>query len=252
MKLSAVVVEYRTDYIKSFIDSWIKHAPDWADLTVVDQDPTVPILGQDVPGRLITTGENLGYGRALNRGIAGSDADVFAFFNSDIILCENTIQDCATALMENDDWGILGPYQYDTKGLVTHGGILGTLKAPYQRGWHKPKSDIYKEVRDDAVFPMGSAFFVKRECWDELNACPIYQEVCPGSVGFPEQIFLYYEETLLSYHGHAHGWKSVYYGLAECVHHWHGTINKYGDQGAFKESQKVFRTFCDAHNLEHD
>ena len=99
---------------------------------------------------------------------------------------------------------------------------------------------------------MGSAYFTKRKIWDELTNCPIYQDCFPGVTGAVLPTFLYYEETGHSYHAAAHGYKNVYYGLAECIHEWHGSIHKHGDKGAFKQSQQMFRTFCDAHGILHD
>lgn len=251
--ISIIVVNYRTPSdLTKFIDSYREFAPEEAELTVVDVDPVVPFGFKNVPGTLITTHQNRGYADAVNYAVPMTSGDIIGIFNADVVLKKNTIESCAAALRINPDWANLGPLQHDSKGRVTHGGILGTQEKPHQRGWHGRLSEEFREVRDDAVMVMGSAYFTKRKVWEELTNCPIYQECFPGVTGAFLPTFLYYEETGHSYHAAAHGYKNVYYGLAECVHEWHGSINKHSDRGAFKESQSMFRRFCDAHGISHD
>ena len=252
--IDIIVVNYRTpDDLDKFIESYRLYAPEEAMLTVVDVDPIVPYDYRKVkvPGQLIRC-PNKGYAYACNEAASITTGDIIALFNADIILKEDTIQLCAKALRENPTWGACGPLQQDSKGKVTHGGILGTQSAPVQRGWHKRMSDEFREIRDDAVMVMGSAYFIRREVWEELTNCSIYQECFPGINGAFLPTFLYYEETGCSYHLASHGYLNVFYGAAECIHEWHGSIDKFGDNKAFTESQKIFRNFCDAHEISHD
>jgi GT2 family glycosyltransferase len=252
-ELDVVVVNYRTnDDLTRFIDSYREYAPDFATLTVVDVDPVSPYGRTNVPGNYLVMPDNLGYSGACNLASTYLDGEVLSLFNADIILEPRVLEDCFFALVAEPDWGALGPLQYDTKGQVTHGGVLGTNKAPYQRGWHKRLTDEYRDVQEDAVMVIGSAYFIKRSVWDELTDCPIYQAEFPGVEGAFLPTPLYYEETGCSYHLAAHGYKNVYYGKASCVHKWHGSIHKHGDRGAFPISRDLFRSFCDAHEIEHD
>lgn len=251
--IEIVVVNYRTpNDLDRFIDSYRETAPSDANLTVVDVDPVVAYDYRRVPGDIIRINKNAGYSHAINTAVAMTHGEILGLFNADVILQKGTIDACASALIENPTWANLGPLQYDSKGLITHGGILGTQTAPFQRGWHKRLTDEYRDVRDDAVMVMGSAYFTKRSVWDELTNCPIYKEVFPGAFGAFLPTFLYYEETGHSYHAAAHGYKNVYYGKAECIHEWHGSIKVHGDNKAFHDSQKMFRAFCDAHSIPHD
>lgn len=251
--IDIIVVNYRTpDDLMAFVDSYRETRTDECELTVVDVDPLVSVGYKNIPGTLITMKENKGYAFAVNYAAASAGGDVLGIFNADIKLKPGTIKDCVTALRSRSDWGVLGPLQHDSKGLVTHGGILGTNEHPHQRGWHQRYSNEYRDIREDAVVIMGSAYFIKKKVWDELTSCPIYQECFPGAFGAFLPTFLYYEETGCSYHAAAHGYKNVYYGVAECIHEWHGSIHKHGDKAAFKDSQKVFRDFCDKHSILHD
>lgn len=248
-----IVTNYRTpDDLKRFIESFRLTAPPNTTLTVVDVDPIVPLDWREIPGQLIRMHANNGYAAACNFAATLGHGDIIALFNADIVLKERTIQECSTALRGNPTWGNLGPLQHDSRGLITHAGILGTQESPHQRGWHHRRSEEFSDVRDDAVMVMGSAYFTKRSLWNELTSCPIYRECFPDVNGAFLPTFLYYEETGHSYHSTAHGYKNVYYGKAECVHEWHGSIKTYGDKDSFKESQAIFRTFCDAHGINHD
>jgi len=251
--IDVIVTNYRTNNdLFNFIESFRQTAPSEAVLTVVDVDPVFPYDYRDVPGTLIRTKDNNGYAYACNLAVAETEGDVIGLFNADVKLLPGTVEKCAQALRENPSWGAVGPLQYDYRSRVTHGGILGTNNAPVQRGWQKRLTDEYREVRDDAVMVMGSAFFMRREVWDELTNCPIYQDTIPGATGAFLPTFLYYEETWCSYHVGAHGYKNVFLGTAECIHEWHKSIKKHGDNKAFHESQALFRKACDNHNIIHD
>lgn len=255
-RLNAVVVNYKTpEDLEEFVDSWEKYSNTETDhLNIIDVQAEVPLRNlMSLNATYWNRTENEGYGGACNYGYQRffQPAEIYAFFNADVILGERTLDQCCQALLDNPSWGVLGPFQHDGT-LVTHGGILGTNTAPIQRGWHKKISDEYRDIRDDAVMVMGSAYFIKKDCLDEHMACPILNPSFGSKGPFPEAIFLFYEETLISYHIAAHGWKNVYYGEAECYHKWHGSIAKHGHDNAFTQSREVFRKFCDTHGIEHD
>lgn len=285
--LDAVVVNYRTpDDLEGFLASWEAFAPDWCNLTIVNVDPRisdrelakscvqkhVEQVGRD-GGEVLMNGvalprlegasisywrymehnSNVGYSYACNMAAAESTADVLAFFNADTRLLSGTIEPLYFNLMTHDDWGVIGPRQVDDNGLLTHAGILGTNENPLMRGWMKKDSSAFCDVRDDAVSVMGSAYFVKRECWEELRSCPLYRAVHPEAAGAFLPTPHYYEETFCSYHATAHNWKVVYYGLSKMIHRWHKASPVGGHADAqFKISQKIFREACDAHGIPRD
>lgn len=290
--LDAVVVNYRTpDDLEGFLASWHAHAPDWCNLTIVNVDPTeqdvdiaksyasfqVDVVGDAlvgtsfddpvfvaVPRRLVSQAAitycryhsypvNVGYAYACNHAVVDSEADVFAFFNADTRILPGSIEPLYFNLMTHDDWGVIGPRQVDDDGKLTHAGILGTNQKPQLRGWMKRDNPAFCDVRDDAVSVMGSAYFVKRKCWEQLTLCTDFQEQHPGTPGAFLPTQHYYEETWVSYHARAHGWKVVYYGLSKMIHRWHKASPVGGQADAqFRPSQKVFRAMCDRHGIERD
>lgn len=267
LSLDAAVVNYRTpDELLGFAEAWVQHAPPWSSLTVVNVDPLAGDVaaGEQAVSMLAVAGLpvtyqshdlNIGYARACNHAVRDSTADVLALFNADTRITAGLIEELCEAMQQHPDWGVVGPRQVDDRGRITHGGILGSHSAPVQRGWHQLDQGQYGDIVTDAVSVMGAAFFVRRDCWQELTDCPIYRKMFPEAVGaFMPVPRFYYEDTACAYHAAAHNWRVVYYGPVSMVHRWHKSISQLDDggRGAFFESQAIFRAFCDAHGIDHD
>lgn len=264
--IDVIVVNYRTPIdFQLFIESYLAWGrslnmadPDthlW--MVNVDPDENSDAIAyeylRNIPqSTYIYTTENIGYARSVNQVAALGKRDCIAIFNADTMLSPQALQNCYEALMENEDWGILGPGQTsDLAGeKTTHAGIFGTLDAPQHRGWQKPWSAEYEDVRE-AVTVSGSAYFVKRAVWDELTDCPLYRGYKAGGAFLPTQH--YYEETFCSYHAQAHDWKVIYYGKAQMIHRWHqaSPVGGPADQ-QMKASRELFREACDVHGIQHD
>jgi GT2 family glycosyltransferase len=259
-------VNYRTpDDLEGFLASWQAcGAADYAELTIVNVAPEerdmeiaeAGVYCASAPSKRATHmwfEENVGYSKACNAAVMDSEADVFAFFNADTRLLPGVLEPLYLNLRTHDDWGVIGPRQVDDRGRIVHAGIMGTNEKPVLRGWFEPDNPGFCDIREDAVSVMGSAYFVKRECWDELNTCPIYRSMHPNAWGALLPTQHYYEETWFSYHARAHGWKVVYYGLAKMIHRWHkaSPVGGFAD-GLMGESQAIFRAMCDAHDIPRD
>lgn len=206
--------------------------------------------------------ENIGYGRACNASSRGvewppderDDQGVLAFFNADVVLSEGALDQCVEALALNPDWGVLGPRQVNRRNQITGAGIFGTPDTPILRGWRQPAaSGQFSDVRDDAVSVSGSAFFVRRSCWDHLRCCPVFKAIAPDAQGAFLPTPHYFEETWVSYHAKAHGWKVAYWGKTTITHAWHqaSAIGGYAEQ-QFPVSEEMFRAACDRHGIPHN
>jgi GT2 family glycosyltransferase len=199
--------------------------------------------------------DNVGYGTAVNTCAKRGRKKVFAAFNADVKITEGSLDKIYAAMMEHGDWGVVGPRQIESRmGTITHGGIVGAPDSPRFRTWHTHTSG-YEDVLDDVPTVMGAAYFVRRECWDELCRCELYQEYVLENFGtFNFGAFLptklYYEETFCSYHAREHGWKVVYFGEATLIHEWHRAIHQHmsptEDDAMIQASQQVFRKACAA------
>lgn len=261
------IVSYKTpDLLARMLESLMQWAPDESkiflrvnDMDNADTEAIAPYLKQIDH---LEFGENVGYAVSVNRLVAAGEGDVVAIFNADIDFDSNVIQRCVDALIEHDDWGVVGPRSVDSAGKLTHAGIFGTNVSPKHRAW---KARDGKAVQDvvEAVTVSGSAYFVKRKIWETLSICPDYLEACYDIYDSEERMhplgaFLptdhYYEETYCSYHARQHGWKVMYLGTEKVIHEWHKS-SKVGDpntDGKMKKSRLEFRTACDVHGIERD
>lgn len=267
--VDVVVVNYRTPedlrgFIRSFKDVQYE-VP--ATLHVVNVDPTpddmrvaeVELADILTPVSFSVHPSNVGYAKACNgaaMAIAQLDTprQTIAFFNADTRLRPGVLDHCHWHLHQNLDWGIIGPKQIDEAGRITHSGIFGTHERPELRGWkQQDRPDLYDELRSDAVSVSGSAYFVKRYCWDALNDCQQYREVAPDAEGAFLPTCHYYEETWCSYHAAAHGWKIAYDGRVTMVHKWHQASPVGGiAERNMPKSREFFRRACDHHQIKHD
>lgn len=268
--IDTIVVNYKTPAdLSSFGTSYRAFGPsEYSSLTVVNVCPEVEDIDAAFelkkmtpyyhtereygPAGIINLYSNVGYARAVNTAATLGHAPTIAIFNADTELTPGLLDGCTAALWGHDDWGVLGPRQYDHRGRLTHAGIFGTLEAPKHRGWQETDHGQFSDVKE-AVTVSGSAYFIKRKVWDELTECPLYREVAPDAEGAFLPTKMYYEETYCSYHCNAHNWKIIYYGLLGMVHKWHQSspVGGYPEQ-VMPESRAYFREACDHHGIEHD
>lgn len=247
-----VVVNYKTDdLLDRFVRSYEEYRPRTRSrLTVVDVE-SEDVYSPPVAGyRWIAHRENVGYAYACNDAVRTLDPRVefLAFFNADTMFVNaDCVDRCVKFFEENPRAGVVGPLQYKIDGTVTHAGFFGTRRTPRERAFGQP---VGKEFMSDkeAVTVSGSAMFVRRETWDEMFSCGIYQQQFPGVNGSFLPTQHYFEDTGLAYHAQAHGWQVWYLGSASMVHEHMKSPGKPSQY--YLNSQATFRTFCAAHEME--
>ena len=265
--ISSIVVNYRTPAdLRRFCASYDGAPGDELFIVNIDPRPEDRDLANGLAGdmgahHLVLDG-NVGYARGVNRGARYARGEVLAIFNADVELRPGALKACADRLMSDERWAVLGPLQVDRHGRCNHPGIFGTPRKPQWRegAWKKPVQPAWREVRDDAVTVMGSAYFIKASVWRELTTCPVYVDFCREREFVCEgaflPTFLCFEETWASYHALSHGYRCVYDGTVEIVHDWHGAVKAHDKKAAFDramdESRQVFRAICERHGIEHD
>ena len=254
--IDVCVTNYRTpDDLQKFLGSYVDQLSGVeTTLNVIDVDPLEPYDGLfDKVGEWYETEENIGYARACNFGASLGNREVIALFNADTELFDYTLDECYNALQENPGWGVLGQMQVSRGGRITSSGTEVTHTNLRPRGWRSRQLDRYRDVIECPTVS-GSAYFIKRECWNELQDCPIYRSEYPDAEGAFLPTQHYYEETWCSYHAFWHGWRVVYYGLSIMIHEWHqaSKIGSATERTLLPESQKMFREMCDAHGIAHD
>lgn len=257
MALDIIVVNYHTpNDLRRFLASLDRHPPSCeASLTVVDVDVDATTTSIPWPGgtgaHLGVVG-NIGYARSCNFGASRRSHNVIALFNADVELTAGALDACHNALIENDDWAILGPRQVDQRKRIRHAGIFGTHTKPAHRGWQETDRGQYTDIQD-AVTVSGSAYFIKRSVWNELTECPLYRAIAPDAQGAFLPTAHYYEETWCSYHAWAHGHRVIYFGSTTIIHKWHQASPVGGwAERQLPLSREYFRSACDLHAIPRD
>lgn len=194
--LDVVVTNYRTPRdLDAFLASYAAFPCFWpGSLTVANVVPTPADMAvverwqAVIPMNHLVFADNVGYARACNRGAQLGGGDVVALFNADVVLRAEALTHCYEAIRGNPTWGVLGPRQVDDRNRLVGCGIFGPPTRPTQAAWMELDTGQCSAVRTDALTVSGSAYFVRRDVWDMLTACPIYQEVTRG--GGAEGAFL--------------------------------------------------------------
>lgn len=261
-RLDIVVCNYRTPAdLEAFLTSLADFPCFWPTSVVVanvepdSADVAVVLRAQERRPDLVhlTFPTNVGYATACNRAAQLGDGDGLAFFNADVVLRPDALTHCYEAIREHPRWGVLGPRQVNGENRLVGCGVFGPPTRPAQRAWMERDRGQCSTIREDALTVSGSAYFVRREVWEELTACPLYQEAAPGAQGAFLPTPHYYEETFCSYHARAHGYRAVFFGPVVITHHWHRASPHGGhaDRGMAK-ARELYRQACDVHGIPHE
>lgn len=253
-----LVVNYQTpEDLQGFLDS--VHVQIEHDLWIANVSPTpmdtavMTDYAQHHSAFQFDWSDNVGYAGAVNYMAYPGDREVIAIFNADVVLSPGSVEACWQALMENDDWAVLGPLQLSQRGRVTHAGIFGTNTDPKHRGWFATQHSEYRDVKE-AISVSGSAYFIKRKVWEQLADCDARVLGGPKPPGAFLSTPLYFEETWCSYHARAHGYKVMYYGPVVMTHKYHQAVehNETWAKKQWRISQQMFRDACAKHGIECD
>lgn len=202
--------------------------------------------------------ENIGYSAACNQMAKFSHGEIIGLLNADIWMTTSDVEKIQKIFDDNPAIHILGPKQRDERGNITHAGIVGTNTSPKHRGWmqNDPEDSLYRD-RVECVTVSGSAYFVRREVWNELTNHPKYKEMYPNAIGAFLPTPHYYEETWCSYFARHLGYNVVYDGSVSIGHSWHASSPKPGQgyshaDAQFPVSREIFRKACDYIGIERD
>jgi N-acetylglucosaminyl-diphospho-decaprenol L-rhamnosyltransferase len=164
-------------------------------LTVVDNastDGSLEFLSSCPDVATLRNGENLGYGRAMNRGIAASRSKYLCLLNTDIVLNAEALTALYRHLENHPETGVASPRicypSGRTQGFIFRDGILPfyfNLVAKFQAKRQKLRVDRAKRpFRVDGV--MGAFIFLNRN-------------LCSDGKLFDEDYFFYFEDSDLAH-----------------------------------------------------
>jgi GT2 family glycosyltransferase len=158
------------------------------DVVVVDNastDGTSELLAERFPHvRVIRMDENVGFGRAVNRGVAAAETEAVVLINNDV-LCEPGFVERLLEPLEDGvamAAGIL--LQHDRPELVDSAGIeLDTTLRSWDSLWNRPVAELAGAA--EPVGPCGGAAAFRVDAFREVG-------------GFDESFFAYWEDVDLA------------------------------------------------------
>ncbi len=181
-----------------------------AEIVVVDNgsvDRSAEIVREGYPEAvLVECGDNLGFCRANNLGIARTRSPFVLVLNPDTRLSPRFLEELLGAF---DDPGVgiaagklLRP---DATTIDSAGQALGRSRQPVDRGYGT--TDDGRFDADGEVFgACGAAALYRREMLDAIAD--------PGGEVFDERFFAFYEDLDVAWRAHRVGWRAAYRHLA--------------------------------------
>jgi N-acetylglucosaminyl-diphospho-decaprenol L-rhamnosyltransferase len=163
--------------------------------TVVDNDSTdgsQEFLQSHTEIHYVQTGGNIGYGRAINRGVAATASKYVCVMNTDVILNREALIEVWRFLEERPDAGVCAPRITYQDGRSQGMAFKSSLLAYYSDWYAKTLASYLKlkiakasaPLRVDGV--MGAFFLIRRS-------------VIPPHALFDEDFFFFYEDTALAH-----------------------------------------------------
>jgi len=155
--------------------------------------------------RVVRNERNLGFGAAVNRGAAATEADVLVLVNNDVE-CEPDFVERLSAPFEDARVGMAAGVllQGDAPGLVDSAGIeLDTTLRSWDALWNRPVSELARA--SEPVGPCGGAAAYRLDAFRRLG-------------GFDERLFAYGEDVDLALRLRALGWSAAASERARGVH----------------------------------
>jgi N-acetylglucosaminyl-diphospho-decaprenol L-rhamnosyltransferase len=152
--------------------------------------------------------ENLGYGRAANRALAGGRGEMVCVSNADVRPEPSALAELAAVAGGDPRAGMVGPalegdtdiYHAELPGRVA---LLGQVFAGsfMRRPVASPEPGVVREVGQ----PSGACFLMRRETWERFG-------------GFDDGFFLWYEDVDLAKRLHDAGYRNLLVGSARVGH----------------------------------
>ena len=194
---SVIIVTYNhADFIKSCLESLIINKG--LEIIVVDNcsnDNTVNIIKKFPTVKLIKNENNNGYGNGVNLGIKHSKGKYVVVLNPDVKVERNSIEKLIIPLKNKNIITIPKVLLYDGSKINTCGNIEHFTGLTFTRGLGKDKTEFSKSKYVAGL--SGVCFAIKRELYQKIG-------------GFDENIFLYMEDTELSWKINSLGFKIQY------------------------------------------
>jgi len=203
-------------------------APYVAQTIVVDNgssDGSTLAVAQYADTTLLLTGENLGFGRACNRGAALARSNYLLFLNPDAALYPDTLSKMVSFMQDdaNSTVGICGAQLLDISGEIVRScsrfpSVASFLAQSIGLDRFLPHaghimSEWSHSETSDVNHVIGACYLVRRSIFNTLT-------------GFDERFFLYLEDIDFSYRVVSANWRITYLATAQAFHVGGGTSSQ--------------------------
>ncbi len=224
--VSVIIVSYNTrGFLRRCLESLRQHGSELVrEIIVIDNasgDGSVEMIEEDFPEvKLVRNPTNVGYAKAVNRGVKLAEGDYFLILNPDIEVLEEAVGELVSFMEEHRDVGIAG-----AKLLNPDGSLQMSCRTFYTL-----PVVLLRRTFLGKIFP--NAAVVRRHLmadWDHacdrevdwvIGACLMVRREAYESVGgMDERFFLYFEDVDWCYRMKKHGWKVYYVHSAQMKHH---------------------------------
>lgn len=193
-----------------------------AEVVVVDNDSTDESV--EVARRhdvdLISNSENVGYARAMNQALAGSEAEVLIALNPDTVSAPGSLARLAEALRDGPaDVGLVAPRIVNPDGSLQHSVYRFPTPGIYALAWFLPRS-LQRGWLARRFWLEGRAPHDRSQDIDwAIGAVHAIRASALGSrAAYDERWFMYVEDLELCWWLAQHGWRRRLVTSAEVVH----------------------------------
>jgi len=217
MRLTIQIVNYNSrDHLQgclASLESFLAKNKDVAELIIInnDADP-IGYFFSSLPQaesrpKIIEINENVGFGKAHNRGVKEARGEYILFLNPDTKILDRSLEKMLNIFEVDEKIGIAGPILVDCKGQFQK-ECWGFEKTPLSTIKSK-LSGRNDQVEEGSIFEVdwvsGGAMIIKKSIFSELG-------------GFDEKYFMYFEDVDLCFQAKKKGWK-IAVNPAARVHH---------------------------------
>jgi N-acetylglucosaminyl-diphospho-decaprenol L-rhamnosyltransferase len=224
-QLAVVTVTYSPgESLEAFLDSLEKATTRPYTVVLADNgsvDGAPERAAEQAGVELLRIGENVGYGTAANRAIAGLGSEIgwVVVANPDVVWRPGSLDELLAAGERTPRAGALGPLIRDSDGVVYPSARLvpslgrGIGHAVFGTVWPgNPWTSAYRQAEPDGVpaerdagWLSGSCLLLRRSAFDSVH-------------GFDSRYFMYFEDVDLGERLGLAGWRNRYVPGAEVVH----------------------------------
>lgn len=206
-----------TDFTRSLATATSAHV----ELVLVDNGTDGAVadrVAAEAGGRVLRTGQNLGYGGGANAGARGADQDWIVVANPDVVWEPGSLDTLLAAARRHPTAGALGPALLNEDGTVYPSARelpslpQGVGHALLGRVWPgNPWTRAYQRRQESAGtervagWLSGACLLLRREAFEAVG-------------GFDEDYFMFFEDVDLGERLALAGWANVYVPTARVVH----------------------------------